>query len=116
MPIPADAASRVDLNSTGDPSSSRRPEVARSTPARIFIKVDLPGSVLSHQNVNRAGVDGEIDFVQRDRSREALGDLLRDQNDSITVSSRLVGPIESDSYPVAYKTIFTGVTRIGDLE
>ena len=88
--MPACAASRVDLNSTGDPSSSNRPEVARSTPARIFIKRRFAGSVLADQDVDRAGIDREIDLVERHRSRETLGDLLRDQNDFVRFSWMLV--------------------------
>src|SRR5262249_17265203 len=43
----------------------------------------LAGSILAYENVDGAAIDGEIHLIERYGSREALGDLLGDHNDSM---------------------------------
>ena len=45
-----------------------------------FHQCRLAGSVFADKDIDRAGVDGEVDLVKREGSRETFRDLLSDQN------------------------------------
>ena len=81
MPMPWLIASAVSEKTTGSPSSRMRPAVGRSTPAMIFISVDLPAPFSPTSTLTAPLPDLEIGLLHGNRAGIDLRHAFEPQDD-----------------------------------